>query len=194
MKYLFIGSHIDDVELCAGGFLIRQLSLGHECTVVSLSHKYNGISLMHEWSDSMNTIKPDSVWIKDFKTRRFHESRQNILDYLCTLKGYDFVVTHSAKDFHQDHAVVGDESLRAFKHCNLLTYQGEWNQRTFHKNYFVELFKNNVEKKIKALSCYKSQSEKPYMHPDYTWANALNNGVIAGCKYAEGFELINYLE
>lgn len=194
MKYLFIGAHVDDIELCAGGFLIRQLSLGHECTVVSLSHKYNGFSLMNEWSESMQIIKPDFVFVKDFKTRYFHESRQDILDYLCTLKDYDFVITHSAKDFHQDHAIVGEESLRAFKYSNLLTYQGEWNQRAFNKNYFVELFKNNVEKKVKALACYKSQSDKPYIDPDYVWANAMNNGVIAGVKYSESFELINYLE
>ena len=194
MKYLFIGAHVDDVELCAGGFLIRQLSLGHECTVISLSSQYNGVSLIHEWLESMNVIKPDFCWIKDFRTRYFAESRQQILEYLCTLKDFDYVVTHSAKDTHQDHKVVGEESLRAFKNSNLITYSGEWNNRNINKTYFIELFKDNVTQKIEALKRYQSQVHRPYMHPDYIWSNAMNNGIICGTKYAEAFELINMVE
>lgn len=195
MKYLFIGAHVDDVEISAGGFLIRQLSLGHECTVISLSSEYNGVSLLHEWLESMRIIQPDFVWVKDFKTRYFHESRQQILEYFHTMKNdYDYVVTHSANDFHPDHKVVGEESIRAFKNTNLITYTADWNQRNYKKNYFIELFRANVEKKIQALECYKSQVHRPYMNKDYIWANVLNNGVICGAKYAEAYEVINFIE
>lgn len=193
-KYLFIGCHTDDIELCCGGTLARMIDYGHECTVLVLSHEYNGVSLMGEFLDSMKGLKPDFITIKDFPSRHFFEYRQQILDLLVTFKDYDFVFTHSCADFHQDHSVVGFESQRAFKHANLITYQGDWNQRNFKKNYFVELFRQNIEKKLEALNCYKSQQNRAYMHPDYIWANALNNGVISGTKYAEAFELINYLD
>lgn len=193
-RYLFIASHVDDIEISAGGFLIRQLSLGHECTVISLSSEYAGVSLLHEWVESMRVLQPDNYEIHDFPTRDFQLYRQQILDVLLNYKDYDYVVTHSAKSFHQDHKVVGEESIRAFKNTNLITYIHEWDTRTSSKNYFIELFRDNVEKKIQALECYKSQVHRPYMNKDYIWANALNNGAICGTKYAEAFEVINFIE
>jgi LmbE family N-acetylglucosaminyl deacetylase len=190
-KYLFIEAHVDDVSLCAGGMLSRVIDYGHDATVLCLSNEYNGISLTHEWIEAMGVFKPVFLHIKDFKTRNFDRCRQQILDLFITFNGYDYVITHSANDYHQDHKVVGEESLRAFKHTNLITYTGDWNQRNYKKNYFFELEKRHVETKITALSKFKSQLNKTVIHPDYTWANVLNNGVICGTKYAEAFEIIN---
>jgi LmbE family N-acetylglucosaminyl deacetylase len=149
---------------------------------------------MGEWLKSMKILKPETCSIKDFETRKFNYNRQEILDLLIQYKDFDYVFTHSANDFHADHKTVGEESIRAFKHTNLITYLGEWNQRTQTKNYFIELHKSNVDRKLEALKCYFSQSGKPYMHPDYIWANVLNNGVICNTKYAEAFEVINFVE
>jgi len=194
MKYLFVGAHIDDLELCAGGYVARCLDYGHEVSILVLSHEYNGVSLMHEWLESMKVLKPDFCEIKDFNTRNFNLYRQQILDLLFTKKGYDYVITHSANDFHQDHQVVGEESIRAFKHTNLLTYTGVWNSRGHKQNYFVELTEAHVQKKIQALACYYSQDSKPYLNSNFIKGNLITNGVIAGTKYAEAFEVINFLE
>ncbi len=195
MKYLFISSHSDDAELCCGGYIARELELGHEVTILCLSQNYNGVNLRCEWLNSMGSLKPDDFEIRDFKTREFQTYRQQILELLVTYSknNYDFIITHSSNDLHQDHKVVGEESLRAFKNCNLITYSGDWNRREYRKNYFVELTESNLKKKLSAISCYKSQYEKPYTNPEYIRANAVNNGVIAGVKYAEAYEVINYL-
>jgi len=195
MKYLFISAHCDDESLCCGGYIAREIELGHEVTILCLSQNYNGVNLRHEWLDSMKVLKPDDFEIRDFKTRDFVLYRQQILQLLhdYSKSNYDFVITHSANDFHQDHKVVGEESLRAFKNTNLITFVAEWNQRTQRKNYFVELTESNLNKKIEAVKCYKSQSEKTYTNPDYIRANAVNNGVIANVKFAEAYEVINYL-
>jgi len=141
----------------------------------------------------MKVLKPDDFEIHDFKTRDFQLYRQQILDVMVRYKDYDYVVTHSAKSFHQDHKVVGEESIRAFKQCNLITYLHEWDTRSYCKNYFVELDIRHVNKKIIALNCYKSQSHRQYMSNDFLRSNAINNGAICGVRHAEAFEVINYL-
>jgi len=119
-KYLFVGAHHDDLELCCGGYIAREIELGHEVNILCLSQNYNGVNLRHEWLESMNVLRPDDFEIRDFKTRGFVMYRQQILQLLhdYSKNNYDFVITHSANDFHQDHKVVGEESISAF-----ITYQ-----------------------------------------------------------------------
>lgn len=193
-KYLFIGSHVDDVELSCGGTITKLIEDNHLVTIITLSYLYGKDSLLDEWKDSISVLKPDFIQAKDFRARLFTEQRQEILDFLCTLKGYDYVFTHSVTDIHQDHKVVGEESLRAFKHTNLITYTGEWNQRTVTKNYFTGLNSHHIETKMSALRCYASQANRPYMKSDFIWANAMNNGVMCGHKYAESFHAINLIQ
>lgn len=189
MKYLFIGAHVDDIALSCGGFITKLKESDNFVHCMTLSHIYNGVDLFNEYGKSSKVIKSDFTTASNMKVREFN--RQEVLDVLIRQEHYDYIITHSSKDFHQDHKLVGEESIRAFKTKNLITYTGDWNRRTVTHNYFVKLKKGHIEKKIKALACYESQKHRPYMSPDYIWANARNMGVMAGCEFAEGFEVIN---
>lgn len=193
MTYLFIGSHVDDVELSCGGTITRLIEENHLVTVVTLSYMYENADLLHEWKQSMSKLGVHYLGYKDFETRLFHEKRQEILDYFFTLKGYDYVFTHSKFDVHSDHSTVGKEAERAFKNTNLLTFTGTWNHPP-KPDYFVRLNSNHIETKRGALVCYKSQRNRAYMSSDYIWANALNTGVMCGTKYAEGFNVVNLIQ
>jgi LmbE family N-acetylglucosaminyl deacetylase len=193
MRYWFLGAHVDDVELSCGGTIARLIHEGHDIVVVSLSYMYEENDLLHEWKDSMQKLGVKIIAYKDFRTRLFHERRQDILDYLFTLKGFDFIFTHSKNDPHSDHATVGREAERAFKHTNLITFTGAWNHPE-KPDYFVSINHGQVQKKIEALSCYKSQQHRPYMHSDFIWSNAMNNGVMCGTKYAEAFKVVNLIQ
>ena len=70
----------------------------------------------------------------------------------------------------------------------------EWSFDTsanrFAPNYYVEIGKEGVELKIKALSAYKGVM-RPYPHPRSNEAMtglAAYRGSQAGCNYAEAFE------
>jgi N-acetylglucosamine malate deacetylase 1 len=192
MRYLFVSVHPDDCELAAGGMISKLVFEGHDVTVVMLS-MYFGKSLLVEATDSMSVLQPTRFHIKDFPVRHFREHRQEILDYLLKFKDVDFVVCPSAKEFHQDHSVVGEECLRAFKHKNLITYVGSWNAREYKKNYFVKLDMTHINKKMEALKKYKSQKDRPYFEEFYVASEAKINGVICGAEFAEAFEVINYV-
>ena len=62
----------------------------------------------------------------------------------------------------------------------------------FSPNYYVEIGKEGVDVKIKALSAYKGVM-RPYPHPRSQEALeglAAYRGVQAGCNYAEAFESV----
>ena len=62
----------------------------------------------------------------------------------------------------------------------------------FTPNYFIEIGKDGVELKLKAIEAYKGVM-RPYPHPRSNEAIkglAAHRGVQAGCNYAEAFELV----
>lgn len=196
MKYLFISPHTDDVELSCGGF-ISKLKENHHVGVITLSQVYSHptlkkVNTLQEWKESvLFNLKVDYAHDYDFTTREFYKEQDEILQTLFGYDYYDFIIAPDPKDLHSDHSIVGHCAQRAFKNKNLLTYKATWNGRDHRHNYFVKLEKRHIETKIKALSCYESQKFRSYMHPDYIWANARNMGVMAGCEFAEGFEVVN---
>lgn len=194
MKYLFIGSHVDDCNLSCGGTISRLVREGNEVWVVSLSREYTFGDLTEEFEASMLELGVHNYVVHNFETRSFSDQRLEILQTLFMLKevGFDYVFTHSKDDFHADHATVGKESLRAFKHSNLLTYTGSWNTRSHTKNYFVTLDNVDVIKKMKSLELFRSQSNQPYMNKDNIVGELSINGLMCNRRYAEAFETINY--
>jgi len=96
----------------------------------------------------------------------------------------------SLNDLHQDHKVIAEEGVRAFKNSSLLSYELLWNIISFHNTCFFELTLNQVEKKIKAIQEYKSQTFRGYSDPDFIKAQLKVRGVQVGLEYAEVFEVV----
>lgn len=196
-KYLFIESHIDDLALCCGGTIAKVSDHGHDITILCLSQVDSTGNIKSEWCDAIKVFNPSKSIIKNFKEREFIKHRSDILQLLYELskENYTHVFTHSPNDLHQDHRVVGEESIRAFKNTNLITYVADWNSRKITKNYFVRLNKKHLIKKWTALKCYKSQNDKSYMTHEATEAILRVNGLISGKSvYAEAFEVINLIQ
>ena len=51
----------------------------------------------------------------------------------------------------------------------------------------------NVEKKVEALGCYKSQASKSYASAEFIISLARTRGAQIGEKYAETFEVIRWI-
>ena len=115
------------------------------------------------------------------------------MDYLHNLneKGkWDTVFCHSSYDNHQDHQTVQQEAFRAFKTKTILGYELPWNCRQFSTDFFVRLEQRHVEKKMKMLSCYKSQMHRAFINKEYIKDIARTRGLQVQSEYAECFELI----
>lgn len=192
MKVLFIGAHTDDIEAGAGGTLHKMVNEGHE--VVCLALSYCGDDrLIVEYKNSMNVIgvKKSETW--PFDVRRMGADRQMVLNSILGLRTRfipDIVFTHSLDDIHQDHQVVAQESLRAFKHTIIYSYELAQNSSAFRTAAFSKISAENLDAKCKALACYKSQAHRNYMKEDFIRAQARFRGMQANCDFAEVFEVV----
>jgi LmbE family N-acetylglucosaminyl deacetylase len=102
------------------------------------------------------------------------------------------VLLPSGSDLHQDHGVVYDEGLRAFRTLTVLGYELPWNQITFSTQAFVILDLSHLSRKWRALTKYESQIEmaRPYFRYEAIEAIARVRGLQVKAEYAEAYELI----
>lgn len=192
---LVLSSHPDDAELGAGGTLahIQEEKVGFCFTAHSAFHH-----LLPEMKNAWEILKigylPDHD--QNFKHREFN--RQHVLDMLIRLREEfkpKLVFTHSSFDCHQDHKVIYEESVRAFKHCTILGYNLEWNNvGNADFRHYKSLPFSAVEKKLQALACYESQSHRTYFDKEYQYAQMIFNGQKIDSLYAEKFEIIRWVE
>jgi LmbE family N-acetylglucosaminyl deacetylase len=196
-KVLFLGAHPDDIEIGCGALIAR---ICHQSDVlcVTLSDNQKNPDLKHvvdEHRRSMAVLGLDEsqVVVGTFETRNFTRDRQEILEYLYQLNSQhrpDLVFAHSPADIHQDHAVVTQESLRAFRGVSVLGFDVLRSSYGFFPHFLVEVSREDVEKKIAALEEYSTYADKYYFDPEIIRATLVRHGALAERPYAEGFDIL----
>lgn len=199
-KVCFVGAHPDDIEIGAGA-LIAHIAKRTEVYCLTLSDNQKNPELRNVISECRRSMRVLGVndehsIIGTFETRRFPEQRQEILEYLIRFNNTqrpDIVFTHTKADIHQDHATVTDEVLRAFRGTSVFGFDVIRSSYGFFPNFLVEVCKEDVELKIKALAEYETYRNKYYFDPSATRAILVRNGVIAQRPFAEGFETLRII-
>lgn len=201
-KVLVLAPHTDDGELGAGGTIAKLIEKGAEVTYVAFSAAEESVPedfpkdiLKTEVLEATNKlgIKPENVFVLNYKVRYLSYNRQEILEDLINIRkkdNFDLVLTPSLKDVHQDHQAVAVETVRAFKNTTILGYELIWNNFSFDTTCFVGLDKSHVEKKLDALKQYKSQGNRNYLSENFILSLAKTRGVQSNLEYAECFEVI----
>ena len=202
---LVLSPHTDDGELGCGGCIAKFIEEGKRVTYVALSaceksvpKEYPSDILRKEVGAATKVlgIKEKDLLLYDFDVREFPRYRQEILDSLLEVRDKikpDIVFTPSSFDTHQDHQVVRQEALRAFKMCSILGYEQPWNNITFNTSAFVSLSEENIQGKIDALRCYETQSDRKYLNAEFIRGLATTRGTQINEQYAEAFEVIRWV-
>lgn len=202
MRVLVTAPHTDDEINCAG-LIARYKREKAQIFVAAFSSCdeslpkgfYTG-TLIEEFHQSLQTLEADGE-VYDYPVRRFSERRQRILDaliYLRTNFAPDLVLCPSATDMHQDHQVIYTETLRAFRNSSMvLGWESPNNQRAATINTFALISDEDLQQKLKAFACYKSQHHRTYFDNDFIAALALVRGKQCRSKtgLAEGYEVIS---
>jgi LmbE family N-acetylglucosaminyl deacetylase len=203
-KILLLAPHPDDPEYACGGSIAKwsrdndlYYAAFSPCKI-SLPEGFPEDALYQEMqaSTSLLGIPESNIITYNFPVRRFSEHRQDILEEMVKLRKRfqpDLVVMPNSNDIHQDHKVVYEEGLRAFKHSSLLGYELPWNSLQFTSNFHVKLDKNDLDTKWKSISCYKSQEKRAYKSEDFFTGLARVRGMQVGSEFAEAFELIRWI-
>jgi len=204
-KILVLAPHTDDGELGCGGTIAKFVEEKKSVFYVAFSSAEKSVPegfpkdiLKKELRKAVKLLglSPDNLILFNYEVRDFPRYRQDILDDMIKLDKKikpDLILLPSTCDIHQDHQVILQEGLRAFKKISIFGYELPWNNLTFSTKAFVELKEVHISKKIKALSCYKSQLSRIYMSGDFIKSLAMTRGVQIGTRYAEAFQAIRLI-
>lgn len=196
MNTLFVGSHPDDVELGCGGTIIKHLEKGDNVFILVLTNGEKGDHTLNR-EECLNSLKsigikysniffgnlPDANVVDNYDTINLIERYIN--DYNITR-----VYTHHFADRHQDHRNCSlSVSSAARKTSELFLFQGPSTTVYFEPHVFIELSEEHLNKKIEALSCYKTQINKGIVDLDWIKSLACVNSIGLKSKYAEAFSI-----
>ena len=204
-KILVLAPHTDDAEFGCGATINKFITEGKEVHCAAFSAckqsvmpQFDEDVLITEIKQASQClgIKPENLHLYDYPVRTFSYNRQEILDHLIELREKikpDLVIMPSLKDVHQDHKTIAEEGLRAFKFNSILCYELPWNNLDFNTANFSIITREQLEKKVEAIACYKSQQHRNYSDPDFTRGLARTRGVQINTQYAEVFEVVRWL-
>ena len=219
MNYLFVVAHPDDEILGAGATIYKLAKEGHQVAVAIMVSKAAARKDLSDTllEDEKNALK--LVGVKKTYHADFPNIKMNTVPHLELVQfvekciedwNADAIVTHHPSDTNNDHVQTSyavqaacrlfqrRENIPSLKELLYMEVPSstEWSFDTsanrFMPNYFVEIGKEGVEIKIKALSAYKGVM-RPYPHPRSAEAIeglAAYRGAQAGCDYAEVFECV----
>lgn len=221
MKYLLVVAHPDDEVLGAGASMYKWAQAGDEVEVAIMCTEAKARAFRPEddelEDDTNDALKSLGVTKKYEGT--FPNIEMNTVPHLKLVQfiesaikecGPDVIITHHPADTNNDHlqtSLACQEAVRLFQRRPEFKPLGEfwymevlscteWALNTamnrFQPNTFVEVGKEGVEAKVKALSMYRGVM-RPYPHPrsyEALEGLAAYRGGQSGCNYAEAFELV----
>ncbi len=208
MEILILSPHTDDAELGCGGSIVKFLGEGHKIYWAVFSTAEESLpegmpkdSLKKEFCSVIDNLgmSLESCLVYNFKVRSLHQHRQEILEELVKMKtdfDPDMVIGPSVNDLHQDHQVIANEMIRAFKtSSSIICYELPWNHISFMTQLFIKLKKDHVARKCEILKEYRSQlmKDKLYFSKQFIYGLAKTRGVQCNANYAEAFEVVRWM-
>jgi len=202
---MILAPHTDDGELGCGSTIAKCAGEGKEIFYVAFclcskalpeNLPSNTLELECRKATSILGISSSRLILFNYEVRELPQFRQQILEELLKLHKDihpDMVLLPAASDIHQDHQVVHQEGMRAFKNTTFAGYELPWNNYSIRTNFFVRISEADLTKKITSLNAYESQSGKSYMNADFIRSLAKVRGVQANSPYAEAFEIYRWM-
>ena len=203
-RLLVLAPHTDDGEIGAGGLIsklnragIEKLYIAFSTCAESVPKEFPSDILAQEVKDATKCLGFTSAELSvlDFPVRHFPRFRQEILEVMVSIKKEyepDLVLVPASYDVHQDHQVINEEAVRAFRSGTLLGYELPWNCLEFRSDLVVELSEEDLDNKLRAFACYKSQAFRNYGSGHFLATLAALRGSQVGVKRAESFEVIRW--
>ena len=216
LDILVFGAHPDDVELGCAGTIIKHINQGLKVGIIDLTKGELGTrgTYLTRNEETKKATKVLGVHIREnmgFKDGFFENNESNRLDLIKKIREYqpNIVITNAPSDRHTDHGRASDLTLDSCFLSGLEkidTGQEVW--RPKHIYHYIQFnniipdfvidISNEMDNKIEAVLCYKSQFYNPDSNETDTIISskdflesikyrAKDLGRQSNCKYAEGF-------
>jgi LmbE family N-acetylglucosaminyl deacetylase len=200
LTILCMGAHSDDLEIGAGGTILRLLAERPESTVHWVVFTAAGERHAEAEASAREILAPlgarAHLHLKTFRESFFPADWEIIKGYFEELKGAirpDLVLTHHRRDLHQDHRTISELSLNTFRdhviaEFEIPKYDGDLGQ----PNLFVPLARAVAQRKIELLMRhFSTQRSRRWFRPETFEALMRLRGIECNAPdgYAEAFHV-----
>lgn len=208
MNILAVGSHFNNIEIGCGGALLKHKQRGDRIIlfvaatsgILNSERKEVGKDgLVYRDAQEAAQILGGNLICGGFEVLHleFEDNLNARLVHLVEKEKIDLIYTHFPGDIQHDHRALARSAMNAGRHVpRVLGYRCTWYQSEtpFVPNFFVDI-SDVWEKKEEAMRMYRSDSGKVKEEKIAYFKNdAENNGRQNGVSYAEGFQVIKWLE
>lgn len=221
MKILFVVAHPDDEVLGAGATISKFAREGHQVAICTLANRAGARANLSDTLQNDQRSAFAILGVQNAYEGDFPNIQMNTVPHLQLVQFVEAAIedwqaesifTHHPSDTNNDHVMTsyaaqaasrlfqrkpGVPALKQFCYMEVPS-STEWSfdssANRFSPNMFVEIGKEGVETKMKALAAYTGVM-RPYPHPrskEAITGLAAYRGVQAGCNYAEAFETVFY--
>lgn len=216
LDILFFGAHPDDVELGCGGTIIKHVEKGYKIGIIDLTRGELGTrgTIQTRDKETLESNKVLGISLREnmnFKDGFFKDDEEHKLLLIKEIRKYrpEIVVANAPSDRHPDHARASSIVTDAFFLSGLdkiKTKQETWRPKFIY--YYIQFnnlepdfvvdISNQINKKLEAVKCFKTQfynpeskeketiiSKKGFL--DSVLYRAKDLGRLTNGNYAEGF-------
>ena len=199
MNILAIGAHPDDIELGAGGLLIKAARQGHDVFMYTLTRgaaSGNPDQRTSELVQSAKFIGAKALWIDNFEDTKLSASNNeliNHIEFFINKSDPDVIVTHSLGDVHHDHRAVASSTIEAGRFIpNIMSYEIPLTKE-FKPQVFYDI-SDVVDDKVELIKIFWSQQSKLYLKANAIKGlaeyRALQSRLNTSINYVEAFEVM----
>ena len=196
-RVLCLGAHSDDIEIGAGGTLLKLIEKNpdlHVYWMVFTASDIRAREAIASAEEYLSPLKKHEIRVGgDLRESYFPCQWESIKDTFAKIKSDfepDLVFTHFREDRHQDHRVLSDLTWNAFRDNLILEYEIlKYDGDLGIPNIFFPLSEEIAARKIELLfKHFKSQAtSKHWFDGDSFKALARIRGLECASLYAEAF-------
>ncbi|MBC7782345.1 MAG: PIG-L family deacetylase [Burkholderiales bacterium] len=192
-RLLCLGAHSDDIEIGAGGAILRALAEQKFMQVTWVCFSASGTAREAEARSSAAAFTGGQAdfRIHGFRDAFFQTQLPQIKEAFETLKELkpDLILTHSQDDRHQDHRLINELTWNTFRSHQILEYEiPKWDGDLQRPNVYVTLEPDVVDSKIELLlHHFQSQRGKHWFDDETFRSLARLRGLESNARYAEAF-------
>jgi LmbE family N-acetylglucosaminyl deacetylase len=192
LSVLAIGAHPDDIEIGAGGLLLRLAERGLRARYVVLTGTEER---RPEARDAARSFMPGAdltVEFFDLPEGRLPASWSSVKEILEGVAGSfspDLILAPSAADAHQDHRTIAEIVPTVFRDQLYLAYEiPKWDGDLGRPSMYVPLPDQIMRRKVELLhKCYPSQRGRDWWDDEVFLGLARLRGMECRARYAEAF-------
>ena len=195
LNVLALGAHCDDIEIGAGGTLLKifdDYKINAVKWVIFASNEVRKKEATESAKLFLDGIKNKDIVINEYRDGFLPFLAAEVKDFFESIKKDfvpDIIFTHYRNDRHQDHRLVSDLTWNTWRNHLILEYEiPKYDGDLGIPNFYVPLEANYIDKRNKILmQAFASQRDKHWFDDDTFKALPRLRGMESASTYAEAF-------